>query len=207
MQLLIDAGLKAQLKTQSLLTGLLYVEFGFHRQDAVKLSSFKYKNLLELPAVQTTEDKILNTAEELMTKFRQLPLEAIANDLAATLKAVREITASEDVKQDRIALQKSLRETEKLVANLNLTALDTRILVQQFTRDTRPILISSEKTLNSANTLLIESNHSLNAFSALAAPDAPLWQSLEALRDAARSTQVLTDYLQQHPDAIIFGKD
>ncbi|WP_347986505.1 MlaD family protein [Methylomonas sp. AM2-LC] len=207
MQLLIDAGLKAQLKTQSLLTGLLYVEFSFHRHDALKLSTFKYKNLVELPAVQTTEDKILNTAEELMTKFRQLPLEAIATDLSATLKAFREISTSEDVKQDRIALQKTLLETEKLVANLNLTVLDTRTLVRQFSRDTRPVLLSTEKTLDTANTLLIESNHSLNAFSALAAPEAPLWQSLVALRDAARSTKELSDYLQQHPDAIIFGKD
>jgi len=206
-QRLIDAGLKAQLKTQSLLTGLLYVEFNFHPNDVIKLSAFKYKNLVELPSVQTTEDKILNTADEVMTKIRRLPIEVIANDLAATLKSFREIAASEDVKQDRIALTKTLEETQKMVANLNLTVTDIRTMAQQFTRDTQPVLISTEQALNTANKLLIESGHSVNSLEALAEPDAPLWQSLEALRDAAQSTKELTAYLQQHPGSLIFGKE
>jgi paraquat-inducible protein B len=42
---------------------------------------------------------------------------------------------------------------------------------------------------------------------ALTAPDAPLWQSLVALRGAAKSTQDLTDYLQRQPDSMIYGKE
>ncbi|MGD0961412.1 MAG: MlaD family protein [Methylomonas sp.] len=206
LELLIDAGLKAQLKTQSLVTGLLYVEFSFHHADAIKLSRFKYKNLVELPSVQTTEDKIMNTADELMAKFRRLPIEAIANDLAATLKSVREITASEDVKQDRAALNKTLKEMETLAANMNSAVTDTGIMVRQFTSETKPVLLSIEKTLHTADSVLMESNQSLNAVEALAAPDAPIWQSLQALRGAASSAQDLTDYLRQHPDSILFGK-
>jgi paraquat-inducible protein B len=54
---------------------------------------------------------------------------------------------------------------------------------------------------------LLESNHALGSVEALAAPDAPLWQSLEALRDAAQSTKDLTDYLERHPDSILYGKE
>jgi paraquat-inducible protein B len=54
---------------------------------------------------------------------------------------------------------------------------------------------------------LQESKHTLNSVDALTAPDAPLWQSLEALRDAAQSTKDLTDYLERHPDSIIYGKE
>jgi paraquat-inducible protein B len=203
---LIDAGLKAQLKTQSMLTGLLYVEFDFHRNDAIKLSKFKYKNLDELPSVQSTEDKIFDTADEIMAKLRKLPIEAIANDLAATLKSFREIATSEDVKQDRAAFNKTLLETEKLVAKMDLATIDIRTMVQQFTHDSRPVLIATERTLDTANSVLLEFNRSLNSAEALAGPDAPLWQSLEALRGAAQSAKNLTDYLEQHPEAIIFGK-
>jgi paraquat-inducible protein B len=79
--------------------------------------------------------------------------------------------------------------------------------VQQFTHDIKPVLISSEKTLNTATSVLLESNHALGSVEALAAPDAPLWQSLEALRDAAQSTKDLTDYLERHPDSILYGKE
>ena len=94
-----------------------------------------------------------------------------------------------------------------LVNNMNGTMTDTRAMVQQFTRDMQPVLTSTEKTLSTANKVLLESNHTLGSVEAIAAPDAPLWQSLEALRDAAQSTKDLTDYLERHPDSIIYGKE
>lgn len=215
---LIGAGLKAQLQTQSLLTGLLYVEFNFFRDQPVKLTGLNYKDLPELPSIPTTADQLKNTADELLTKFRQLPIEDIVKDLAATLKEIRDIAASDELKKNRAALAKTLDETEKLVTNLNRdiepllnnmnnTMTDTRTMVQQFTRDMRPVLTSTEKALNTATSVLLESNHTLGSVEALSAPDAPLWQTLEALRDAAQSTKNLTDYLERHPDSLIYGKE
>jgi paraquat-inducible protein B len=222
---LIDAGLKAQLQTQSLLTGLLYVEFNFFRDKPLKLTGLNYKDMPELPSIPSTEDQLKNTADEILTKFRQLPIEDIAKDLAATLKEFRDIATSDELKKNRAALTKTLDETEKLVANLNRnltplltnmngTVTDARIMVKDFTRDLRPVLISTEKALNEATTalntatgVLHESKNTLGSVDALTAPDAPLWQSLEALRDAAQSTKDLTDYLERHPDSIIYGKE
>ena len=217
-QRLIDSGLKAQLQTQSLLTGLLYIEVNFFRGEPLRLTGINYKDLPELPSVPMTVDQLKNTADEMVAKFRQLPIEDIFKDLAVTLKEIKEIATSDELKKNRVALAKTLAETEQLVANLNKglvpllnnmngTMADTRTLVQQFTHDMRPVLISSEKTLNTATSVLLESNHALGSVEALAAPDAPLWQALEALRDAAQSTKNLTDYLERHPDSIIYGKE
>ena len=217
-QQLIDMGLKAQLQTQSLLTGLLYIEVNFFRDKPVILTGLNYKNLPELPSIPTTADQLKNTADELLTKFRQLPIEDIVRDLAATLKEVRNIATSDDLKKDRAALSKTLAETEKLIAdlnrnltplltNMNSTMTDTRSMVQMFTREMRPVLVSTEKTLATATGILHESEHTLGSVEAIAAPDAPLWQSLEALRNAAQSTKNLTDYLERHPDSIIYGKE
>ncbi|MDD5462256.1 MAG: MlaD family protein [Methylococcales bacterium] len=215
---LIDAGIKAQLQTQSLLTGLLYVEFNFFPNEPVKLTGLNYKDLPELPSIPTTADQLKNTADEVLNKFRQLPIEDIVKDLALTLKEIRIIATSDELKKNRVALAKSLDETDKLIANLNRnlvplvnnlnsTVTDTRTMVQQFTRDMRPVLTSSEKTLNTATSILLESRQTLGSVDALTAPDAPLWQSLEALRSAAQSTKDLTDYLERHPDSIIYGKE
>ena len=215
---LIDAGIKAQLQSQSLLTGLLYVEFNFYRNEPLHLTGLNYKDLPELPAVPTTADQIKNTADELIMKFRQLPIEDIVKDLAATLKEIREIATSDELKKNRVALAKTLSETEKLVAslnqnlspllvNMNGTVVDTRAMVQEFTHEMRPVLLSTEKTLNAATDVLKESKQALGSVETLTATDAPLWQSLESLRDAANSTKTLTDYLERHPDSIIYGKE
>jgi len=217
-QQLINAGIKAQLQTQSILTGLLYVELNFYRNEPLNLTGLNYKDLPELPAVPSTADQIKNTADEIITKFRQLPIEDIVKDLAATLKEIREIAVSDELKKNRAVLAKTLDETEKLVASLNKnltpllinmrgTVVDTRVMVQEFTHEMRPVLLSTEKTLNTATDVLEESKQSLASVEALAASDAPLWQSLESLRDAANSTKTLTDYLERHPDSIIYGKE
>ncbi len=214
---LIDAGLKAQLQTQSLLTGLLYVEFSFYRNMPVNLVGSDYKGLPELPAVPSAVDQIKDAAEEVLTNIKQLPIEQIVNDFAVTLKELRVMATSDELKKDRAALSKTLKETSilienlnrelvPLVANLNGTMADTRFMVNQFSQDIKPVLLSTEKTLGTATTVLNESKHAMGSVEALAAPDAPLWQSLEALRDAAQSTKQLTDYLERHPDAIIYGK-
>ena len=217
-QQLINAGIKAQLQTQSILTGLLYVELNFYRNEPLNLTGLNYKDLPELPAVPSTADQIKNTADEIITKFRQLPIEDIVKDLAATLKEIREIAVSDELKKNRAVLAKTLDETEKLVASLNQnltpllinmrgTVVDTRVMVQDFTHEMRPVLLSTEKTLNTATDVLKESKQSLASVEALTASDAPLWQSLESLRDAANSTKTLTDYLERHPDSIIYGKE
>jgi len=215
---LIDAGIKAQLQTQSLLTGLLYVEFNFFPDQPVKLTGLNYKDLPELPSIPTTADQLKNVADEILEKARKLPLEEIVNNLAVIMKEVRDMATSDEFKKNRVALSKTLDETEKLIAslnrnlvplvnNMNSTVTDTRTMVQDFTRDMGPLLISTEKTLNTATSVLQESRHTLGSVEALSAPDAPLWQSLEALRDAAQSTKDLTDYLERHPDSIIYGKE
>ena len=140
------------------------------------------------------------------------------NDFAATVKELRDIATSDELKADRAALSKTLKETEMLIASLNTTLIplvtnmngatsDTRVLVKQFNQEMIPLLKSTEKTLETATNVLLESRHAVGTVEALADPGAPLWQSLEALRDAAQSTKNLTDYLERHPDSILYGKD
>jgi paraquat-inducible protein B len=221
---LIAAGLRAQLQTQSLLTGLLYIECNFFPDQPAILRGTNYRGMPELPSIPTTVDQIKNTAEEMFTRLRKLPIEAIVTDLSVTMKEVRGILTSDELNENREALSRTLNETEKLVANLNRnlgplvnnmngTLTDTRGMVRDFSRDMRPVLASTEKALNKATTalntatsVLQESKVTLSSVDALTAPDAPLWQSLDALRDAAQSTRALTDYLERNPNSIIFGK-
>jgi paraquat-inducible protein B len=62
-----------------------------------------------------------------------------------------------------------------------------------------PIATGVEGTLGDAQEAL-----------SIAAEDSPvrydLARTLTELADAARSVRVLADYLQQHPDALIYGK-
>jgi paraquat-inducible protein B len=216
-QMLIDAGLKARLETQSLLTGLLYVEFNFYRGDPVKLTGLNYKDLPELPSVPTTVDEIRNTADEIMTRIRELPLEQMVQDLAETLREIRNVMESGDLKNSLASLSRTLEETEKVTATLNESmkplllnangALsETRMTMQAFRREVRVVLAAATKSLTAATQALEATQHAINAVETFASPDSLLGEALIEMRDASRSLKDLTDTLERRPDAIIFGK-
>jgi paraquat-inducible protein B len=215
---LIATGLKARLETQSLLTGLLYVEFNFYRDEAVNLAGLNYKDLPELPSVPTTADEIKNAADEIMTKIRKLPLEEMVKDLAETLHEVRDLMKSDDLKKSLASLSKTLQETERLTATLNDTmkplltnangaVSDTRMTVREFRKEMLPVLTAAEQSLAAATKVLQESQHAVNAVETFAAPDSVLGQALLEIRDASRSIKDLSESLERQPDSLIYGRN
>ena len=213
----IKKGLKAQLKTQSLLTGLLYIEFQFTPQDEVVMSGKNFRNLLELPTTTNATEDLKRQAQVVVEKIEKLPLEKIVEDLAVNMHEIKVILTSQSLKENRQGVNQSIKEMEKLLINLNDnftplmlnlngTMKDTRVVVQEFSREIKPVLSSLEKTLNKATELLSESQYAVRSFEDFSSPEAPLWQALEALKEAAESTKNLTDTLERNPESIIYGK-
>jgi paraquat-inducible protein B len=214
---LIDAGLKARLEMQSLLTGLLYVELNFYPNEPVKLTGLDYKGLPELPSLPTTMEEMRNTVDKVLTQVRELPLETVLNNLSETLIAIRDTMKSEEVKRTLAIAAKTIEEAEKLVASLDRrvepllkdareTIKDTRSLVRDFNERIKPVLVVAEQALHKGTIVLEESRGMVNGVEVFAAPDSTLQQTLGEVRAAARSIRDLTDYLERHPDSVIFGK-
>ncbi|MGH8660060.1 MAG: MlaD family protein [Gammaproteobacteria bacterium] len=221
MQRLIEAGLRARLEMQSLLTGLLYVEFNLYPNQPVKLTGLNYRGLPELPSIPTTTDELRNTLDEVLTKARKLPLENIVRDLSATLKEIRDTVKSEDILRARAGLAKTLEGTEQLVGKLNRhlepmladareTTKETRSLVRDIHAETRggirPVLAAAEQSLLKVTSVLEESRSAIGAVESFGGSDSTLQQTLVELRNAARSLRDLTDYLERHPDSVLYGK-
>lgn len=101
---------------------------------------------------------------------------------------------------DKLPLEQTVAELRQGVQALNETITVTQGLVSRLGEEVAPqaraTLEQTEKTLASVERLVRS--------------DAPLSQDLQqALREfaeAARSIRVLTDYLERHPDSIIYGK-
>ena len=213
----IKQGLKAQLKSQSMLTGLLYIEFQFTPEDKVVLTGRKFRDLRELPTTTNAAEDFKREAQNAINRVRNLPLEQIVEDLAVNMSEIKLILTSQSLKENRQGINQSIKEMEKLLINLNEnftplmfnlngTMKDTRVVVQEFSRDIKPVLSSLEKTLNKATEILSESQYAVRSFEEFSSPEAPLWQALEAIKEAAESTKNLTDTLERNPESIIYGK-
>ena len=213
VQYLMDLGLKARLETQSLLTGLLYVDLDFFPDKPINLVDIDYKSLPELPSVPTTADVIRNIVDDVFQKIQKLPLEQMVVDLSDTIHDAHDLLQSDDFKKGFLALSKTLQESQKLLITLNAQVGPLMVNGNLAVTDSRnnlkailPILQSAEQSLNTANQVLQQSQHTLSTVEEFANPDALLGQSLKEIRDASRAMKDLSESIDRQPNVLLYGK-
>ena len=189
MQLLIDNGLKAQLVTQSLVTGKLSIQFDFHPDKPINLVGGE-SQYPEIPTIPSMIEEITKTIEE-------LPFKELIEKAKNTIEGVDELVNSPELKNSIVNLDKSLQSLNKLLNNVN--------------GEVQPLSSSVEVTLKTARGTLEAAQQAITHADEGLADQAPiisyeLTLALKELAQAARSLKTLTDYLQQHPESLLRGK-
>ena len=181
----IAKGLRAQLKTGSLLTGQLYVDVDFH-PDAPEAQLKFDGQYPEIPTIPAPLQVITARVNELLSKLETVPIEKIGKDLSDTLANVKNISES--------------KELLGAVQALNETLQETRQLVQKLDSNVAPAISS---TLDQAQKTLVSVEGTLGQDSPM---QHELRQAIKELGEAARAVRILSDYLERHPEALIYGK-
>jgi len=114
-----------------------------------------------------------------------------------------------------------IKQTDKLVANVDrqvepladsitTAAEDAQRLLQNVDRRVEPVAVKIEEAFDAAEGALVEAKKTLQGIEDFTAEDSPLRYrvntALEELARAARSVRILSDYLEQYPDALLRGK-
>ncbi len=185
---LIERGLRAQLAPGNLLTGQLYVDIDFH-EDVPPAQIITDGPFRVFPTVPGALEKITRNVTDLLNKVDEIPFVEIVRDLGDTIAELKKILRSRESKQALADLRRLLANTSEISAQLNRT-------VPALSRRIDDTLGQMHKTLQSADATLSE--------------DSPLVYDLRRLIDqlssAINSFEALTDYLERHPDALLYGK-
>lgn len=177
---MVESGLRAQVRSGNLLTGQLYVAFDFIPK-ARPATLAESDGALTMPTVPSAFADLQPQLADIINRISQVPFDRIGQELQATLTHANAATQT---------LQKTLASANAAIDQLSPEA-------QGAIADVRKTLESARHALES-----IDRN--------VARPDAPLQrnanEALVELQRAARALRVLSDYLQQHPEAILRGK-
>lgn len=207
---LLDSGLRARLEVQSILTGLLYVNLDFNRDQQAHLTGLNYKGLYEVPSVPPTVDEVLATLEEVMRKIGNLPIDGVIEDLAATLRDVRMLVGSDEAKKSQLALSRSLESAQVILARLEKTLPDLVAHLDSTVREVNhqagPMLNSTQATLGVAHDALESGRIAAGNIADATEASSDLSTSVKEVNRAAASLRELSDYLQRHPESLLFGK-
>ena len=173
---LVERGLRAQLRTGSLLTGQLYVALDFF-PAAPRAKLDLAQSPPELPTTPSTLEDLHATIVSLANKIERVPLEEMAADLSETLQTVN-------------ALARKL-DTE-IAPEARATLAEMRKTLAEVTR-----------TMGDASRTFTAAEKSLAPDSALFGD---LQEAARELSRTAQSLRVLADYLERNPQALLRGK-
>ncbi len=173
---LVARGLRAQLRTGSLLTGQLYVALDY----AANPASAKIDWTSEPPAFPVVRGGLTDIEAKLtsiLAKLDGLPFEAIGSDLKKSLATLAE----------------TLKDVDTLVKRWG----------GELTPELKGALVEARRSLAAAERLFDSAGKVVAPDSATLVE---LRGTLAEVKRTAQSLRVLTDYLERHPEALIRGK-
>jgi paraquat-inducible protein B len=197
---MIEKGLRAVLTMQSFITGQLMIELDFHPGTPVVLKNIN-KDYIELPTIRSTSERLAQALGDLDLKgIEKHLLSSLAGvdrfinnpDLTASLRALkdtlqeaRQLLTRVDSQVDPVSgdVKKTVKEFGKLAANI-----DARVGGLATGFDTT--MSAAKGVLSADSPLMVELENTLKEISAM-----------------SRSIRQLSNYLDQHPEALIRGKE
>jgi paraquat-inducible protein B len=194
MDLLVERGLRASLKSQSFVTGQLAVELDFHPGTQARLRGFS-QDVPELPTIQSDFEAITATATQTAKRIGDLPIEDLfvqlqnmalglqnllkdleAANLGSSLKSAVTVVEQSGAELQQL-LQALNREVPTLATNLRATSAAAQRMMET---DLPPALQALTGTFQDSRVLVQQLNRHLGSLSA----------SVESTSQAARQALV-----------------
>jgi len=210
---MIGRGLRAQLEMQSIVTGQLIVSLDMHPDTQAKLVGFDHR-YPEIPTIPTT-------LEQLAERLEKIPIEEIMNKLNKAIGGIEKIANSPDTAKMVTSIRQAVDDTRSLVrrvdnrvdpiaANMNDLATKMGKLVEHLDSEVGPLVSSITKTSEEAGVTLKKAQAAIGNIEDMTGEDSTVFyrltKTLNDLRAATQSLRLLSDTLNQQPDAIVFGK-
>ena len=122
----IDVGLRARLKSGSLITGQLFVDLELHPdQEAIMRGDGKYP---EIPTIPSSIEEITRSLTALLDKVQGLPLEELTQTLTNTIKSAERLMSSEEIPNALKSLDQTLATLNRVMTNVDQNVAPKRDL-------------------------------------------------------------------------------
>ena len=220
---LVQRGLRARLRMQSILTGQLYVDLDFHPDKPARFVATD-PAIREIPTIRTA-------VQELTTKLQSFQMDKFLDDVAAIGEALNQTLNTPEARNLPRRLDATLKHLESLAARLDAKSGPILNETRADLREMRKALVAAQAamarleaaadrvgTLAGADSDLVrnltrasdELAGAAKAVRSLAEAESPTVQNVnQTLKETARAAEALrklAELLEQQPDAILRGK-
>lgn len=201
---MVMRGLRAQLSSESIVTGVLYVKLDlFPGTRGLRLGNDVHSPYPEIPTLPTQLEEVQMKAAQFFADLQQIDVRGMVEDMKLTMVSVRQILDSPDVRG-------AVAHLDELVLSLDETLGSLRRTSDSVGAMARPLGDELGPTLTELRATLVEVREAAANAGAVIQPDSPLIVALEkTLDDASVTVKTVKDLaamLERQPDALIRGK-
>ncbi len=192
---LIQRGLRAQLKTGSLLTGELVVDLDFY-PDAPPAEFRVEDGMPVIPSVPARLDTITSSLSTLLTKVSNLPLEELLQELRRTIADVDGLLTDPRMTATLVAIQSAAEKLSMIAGTLQA--------------EVGPTAAALRRAADKADAAVAEARGMFRQARKTLDPNSRLYQTVTRMAQetarAARAVRLLAEYLERNPQALIRGR-
>lgn len=210
---LVERGLRAQLKMQSLLTGLLYIDVDFQADKPAQFKNVKTP-YPQLPTIPTG-------LEQLTRDLESIDIGKLTEDLQEIVSSINTLVTDPAVRNAAQELGQTLAAARVAADNVSAAAVDIRqsftplannanTLVTTLNHDVPQLAEKIDKAVAALQESAASVNRSAANTAFLTSDDSPLLYRINnaalSVDAAAERLRNLTDMLERQPEALLYGK-
>jgi len=201
---LIEKGLRAQLVMQSFITGQLMIELDFFPKSKVCYAPPEIdKDYADIVVIPTCK----STGERLAQALGDMDLKGIEKHLLSSLAGLDRFINNPDLAASLVVLKDTLQDASKLVTRVDRQVDPLANDLKKTVKEVGKLAVTVDAQVGGVATGF---DKTMSAARGVLSQDSPLMVELEtALKEISamsRSIRQLTNYLDQHPEALIRGK-
>lgn len=202
-------GLRAQLQTQSLLTGKAVVALDLFPGQKGYVREPNEIDLPAIPSVPSRVDEAAHVLQDLVGAMRELPLREMVLSLNNTLQAVERMTTAPELQTALVDVGRTLKNLEGLTQQLQRQIPPILDNARQGSGELRVAIGDLRQTAQAATEALQQvqalAGDTRRSFGPESEAQFQLLQALEELGRASKAMQRTAEALEQRPESLIFG--
>lgn len=182
IKLLVHEGLRAELATDSLVTGVLYVALDVRPGTPAHIVGDTHYP--EIPPLRSAREEIPGRVQDILTKLANVDIERLADSLQSTVDHANDLVSSPELASAVARLDDVTKHADQLLVELH-----------GVNRKLTPVVAALGDTASSARRALAPASGAATQLDA----------TLHDIQDAARSLRRLADHINRDPGAILRG--
>jgi paraquat-inducible protein B len=215
---LIERGLRAQLRNQSFVTGMMSIELDFDRATPPRLLGLEPR-YPEIPTKRSSLSELRSTFSDLVADLRKLPVEEMLIKFSVTLvnldKLVTDLSGLVATTNAMVGtvdkrVGAALAPVPDMVRGIDKASRDVSKLVGDVNAQVPVVSERMVVAIEQLNATLMQAEQAMTAVQSGLGDGSQLnyqaTRTMDDIREAANALRALADYLQQNPNALLTGK-